>query len=161
MMKRGSSLSRRAFLGTATAAGVVGLAGCTNSSGSSPAGNTTTESAELKIARLTLSNRDDEPHTVAVTITESGESVFHVESEVESAEYENGRVEVLGGHLVQGTPTEPGAYVIRASVDDREEDVFRTSGLARQGIPCIPVDVQVDPDGSLSMWYTTAKSYCE
>jgi len=157
--------NRRTFL-EAVAVGAVSLSGCTGSSGSTPpenttTGNTATERAELNIAQLALSNRDDEPHTLAVTITESGETVFQVESEVEPADYENGRPVVLNDHRVQGLPTEPGAYVIRASVDDREQEVFETSGVARSGVPCIPVRVVADQDGSVTIWYTEARSYCE
>jgi hypothetical protein len=157
-MMTGSPLSRRTLLKTAAALGATGLAGCSESSGNPFADNTT---AELKMARLTLSNEDDRAHTLEVTITESGDTVFHVESEVGPAEYENGRIDVINGHLVQGTPTEPGAYVIRASVDGRDEDIFRTASVARSGVPCIPVKAEADQDGSVSIWYTTAESYCE
>lgn len=159
-------MKRRTFLKAVTV-GAIPLSGCTGSSGSNPPenttpGNTATESGELNIAQLALSNRDDEPHTLAVTITESGETVFQVKSEVEPAEYENGRPVVLNGHRVRGLPTEPGAYVIRASVDDRDQDVFETSGVARSGVPCIPVRVVANEDGSsVTIWYTTARSYCE
>ena len=157
--------NRRTFL-KAVAVGAVSLSGCTGSSGSTPPenttpGNTATKRAELKIAQLALSSQDDEPHTLAVSITESGETVFQVESEVGPAEYDNGEMVAESGYLVQGTPTEPGAYVIRASVDDREQKVFETSRVARSGVPCIPVDVEVDKNGWVGIWYTAARSYCE
>ena len=152
--------NRRTFL-KGVAVGAVSLSGCTGSSGSNPLRNTATERAELKIAQLALSSQDDEPHTLAVSITESGETVFQVESEVGPAEYDNGEMVAESGYLVQGTPTEPGAYVIRASVDDREQKVFETSRVARSGVPCIPVDVEVDKNGWVGIWSTEARSYCE
>jgi uncharacterized DUF497 family protein len=140
-----SSLSRRAFLGTAAAVGSTGLAGCSAFSGE----------AELRIVSLRFTNFDDRAHTFEATITESDEVRFEERVEVGPAEYEDGEPVAVAFHEASDHPTDPGAYVLEATVDDGEPRVLRMPELADGGATCVTPDIRATEDGAAEIRHST------
>jgi hypothetical protein len=148
MMKRGSSLSRRRFLGTAAAVGTTGLAGCGASS----------QEPEFRIVSLAFYNNHDEAHTFEATITESDEVVFEERIELGPAEYENGGYTIdPETHELSGYPTERGSYVLEATIDDGDSPIEFAPGWSEfaESTECAVLEVRMERDGSPAIWYST------
>jgi hypothetical protein len=146
MMRGGSSLSRRAFLGTAVAVGTTGLAGCGGSS----------EEPEFRIVDFHFGNYHDQAHTLDATITESEEVVFEERVELGPSEYVDGNP-TGKFHEFSGYPTEPGAYALEATVDDREAPLEFAQGWSNlaESAKCAVLIPRVRQDGSAEIIYST------
>jgi hypothetical protein len=137
--------SRRRFLRTAAAVGTTGLAGC----------GAFSEEPELRIVSLRFTNFDDRPHTFDATVTESEEVRFEERVEVGPAEYEDGEPVSVAFHEASDYPTDRGAYVLEATLDDGEPRVLRMLDLADGGATCVAPDIRALGDGSAEIWYST------
>jgi len=127
------------------AATATGLAGCGASS----------KEPKFRIVALRFKNYHNEAHTFDATITESDEVRFEERVELGPAEHANETLypEV---HEFSNYPTEPGAYVLEATIDDGESPVggVRSWSEFAESRDCAVLEVRVEQDGSAAIYYS-------
>jgi hypothetical protein len=141
-MNGDSPCQRRDFLKMATV-GTVGLAGCGASS----------KEPKFRITSLWFANHHDEAHTLKATITESGAVVFEERIKLGSAD----GADDPEYHHFPDHPTEPGAYVLDATLDDSESPLggVQSWSMFAESTECAMLGPRVWQDGSAAIVYST------
>lgn len=97
------------------------------------------------------------PHAVEVLLEDGGDPVYRVATRCPARDGQ------LGGHVFEGYPTEPGAYVLHVGVDDRPRSEWERLDLGEYDASCLGVIVDIGREGSdlVDVLVTTDANGCD
>jgi hypothetical protein len=126
---------------------VVAIAGCVG---------TESEQASVEVPQITIENLDNEIHTVQVVLqTEDGATSFSQQAEIGPAEYSDGEWEKPTYVRWEDVTSSVDRYTLSVSLDNQEPTEF---ALPDRGSNCVAPEVEIRPDGSLTMAYFQCQS---
>lgn len=130
--------SRRSYLAGVVTAGVSGLAGCAGLSGP----------PQVAISKIKGINLDTEPHTLAITLSETGTPIYQSAHELAAASEQTD-----GGTIVieQELPDTPGQYELEAVLDDSVTE--RADLAAEFDGSRLRIIVDIDQQSTLSFFF--------
>lgn len=139
-------VSRRRFVRSCLAGTLLTGAGCTSRRDAT--------SETLFLCGLELSNSDDTPHDISLTILHDDTSIFNRSFSLTAMKNHTQG----GGKIDHDWPDEPGVYTVSASLASGQKHQWDLSELYPKETIAVSIEVEIIDDGSLELWYT--KSAC-